>query len=329
MSDTLSHMDFFLPRVGEEEVSAVREVDTATMRTLLEPFALPVETLAELEAHWTATRDSTRWATLLARLRRCAARDRGAIDAPVALWGDLDEYGPSGRLLFYYFFALELPSLDEYYRVLGVPDDVRDATIGALARHGETHQIERGAIGVDAGWWMLLLARGEMLQVGSLKFHQVHLNVGTLSPEPWLDDEDQARLGEGFRTGDLSLGVHIPARIDLSAEALDVTFARAREVLGRIWPTSTRRLATCQSWMMDDRLVEALGPESRVVGFQRRFELIEPFSLDVDNVAHFVFWADAERARTMTPTSRLQQVVQSALVNEGAWRNRTGWLDFD
>jgi len=329
VNDTFALMDFFLGTPTEAAVERVRSVDHAMMSSLLDELFLSPEVVAELRAHWDETRASPRWSSLLAALVSCVERDRGHIDAPLAIWRDLDEFGPGGRLLYYYLFALQIRELRAFHRSLAVPEDVSDATVGALARHGQTHLLKHGTHGVDAGWWMLPILRGEILQVRSLKFHLLHLEVGTLAPRPWLDPASADAYGEGFRAGDLSLGVHIPARIDLRPDALDETFERAREVLPVVWPSPIRRVATCQSWMLDERLVDALGPESNIVLFQRRFHLIEPYEDDVDTVAYFVFGQEGVDVSRLRATTRVQRAVLDVLSAGGRWHARTGWLDFD
>jgi hypothetical protein len=327
--DTLAKMDAFLGPASVDEQNRVRSVDVGEMSARLAELELAREVTRELTTHWDEIRRSERWSSLLAALVSRIERDRGNVDASIPIWADLDEYGLSGRLLYYYLFALQIRELRTWYADIGVPEDVSDASIGALARHGETHRLKHGTTGVDAGWWMLPLLRAEILQVGSLKFHRERLDVGTLAPRPWLDAESAARMGEGFRPGDESLGVHIPARIDLSPRALDATFARARDVLSKVWPCHTRRIATCQSWMMDDRLTEALGVGSRIVGFQRRFELIEPFVDDIDTVMYFVFGREGVDVKDLRATSRLQRTVLDIIASGGSWHSRTGWLDLD
>lgn len=329
MSDTLALMEAFLGTATPETVLRVRSVDASEMRVRLGELFLDADVVEELIEHWDETRSSSRWAPLLAALVSRVERDRGDIDAPIPIWDDLDPYGPSGRLLYYYLFALQVFELQAYYREHFVPEDVAEATIRALARHGETHRLVHGSTGVDAGWWMMVILRGEILQIGALKFHQVHLDVGTLSPRPWLDASAQARHGEGFRSGDVSLGLHIPARTDLSPGAVDASLERARSVLSVLWPRTTRRLLTCQSWMLDERLVGVLGENSNIVSFQRRFNVIEPYEEDDANVAHFVFGRSPDELAQVRATSRLQRTVLDALESGATWRNRTGWIEFD
>lgn len=327
-SERLADLERELGTATPEHLEGLRSIDAVTMGSLLGELMLGSEVVVELREHWDDLRRSARWLSLLAAMDARIDRDRGDIDAPIVIWDDLDDVGESGRLVVFYLVAIQLRKMFAHHERVGVPRDVSLATLGALARHAETHSLKHATTGIDAAWWMQPILRGEILQIGSLKFHLVHLGVGTLSPSPWLDEREATARGEGFRRGDLSLGVHIPARIDLSARALDETFARAREVLARVWPCPTRRLATCQSWMMDERLDAALGETSNVVGFQRRFTLIDPYADDVDQVRYFVF-AESAGSLDGARLSRVQRVIHDVLSRGDAWHNRTGWLDFD
>ena len=80
--------------------------------------------------------------------------------------------------------------------------------------------------------------------------------------------------------------------------------------------------------MMDDRLVAALGPSSRVVGFQQRFTLLPKWHDDRDNVLEFVFRQPGVPFEQLQATSRLQAFILRTLA-EGPWHNRIGWMDFD
>ncbi len=328
MNETILQMDAFL---GAPTIEALDRVTTTTAQWLDEVFhrlAIADAARIELVAYWPHFLSDATFCRLLAQLLTVVERDRGDTHAPLPIWDDLDELGPSGRLLYYYLFALATPGLLEYYRVLGVPSDVVASSLSSLERHAETHRRKWGTNGVDAGWWMLPIIRGEILQIGSLKFHRFDLGEGVLTPEPWFDTDEQTQLGPGFRYGDQSIGVHIPARIDISPTMLDATFARAREVLGVVWPTNQRRIITCESWMMDDRLVNALGPDSRIVAFQKRFALLPSWRDDRANVLEFVFRQPGVALEDLVPQSRLQSFIIDVLTT-GEWQSRIGWCDFD
>ncbi len=194
--------------------------------------------------------------------------------------------------------------------------------------HAATHLRKHGTLGFDAGWWSLLVLRGELLAIGSLQFHRVNLGVGTLAPE-WYDGDDPHATLPGFRRGDASVGVHIPQGADLTPPTLERTFDEARRVLGRIWPTNTRRLATCRSWMLDERLlalradsnlVSVFAPirtRARITWTAMRRLWISSFKLPG------VALADLPRRTS------LERLITSVLESGEHWHIRSGWFDFD
>jgi hypothetical protein len=257
-----------------DALERVRSFTAGEMAKTLRGLNIDVEDVVEIVDHWNDFRRDESWVALLAAFLATVESQRGNIDAPISIWPDLDAAGTSGRLFYFYLFALSCDGVRTFLRAQGASDDVIATTFHVLARHAQVHQRKWGTTGVDAGWWMVPTLRGEFVHVGSLQFHRVHLGVGSLSPSPWYTSVESAALGVGFHDGDESLGIHIPQDAPLAPHRLDETFDLARSVLGRMWPTTQRRIATCQSWLLDDQLADPLGPTSNIVGFQRRFELL-------------------------------------------------------
>jgi hypothetical protein len=90
-----------------------------------------------------------------------------------------------------------------------------------------------------------------------------------------------------------------------------------------------RRLATCQSWLLDAQLTDFLDPASNIVQFQRRFNLLDDWYDNDEETIGFIFqksgvgWADLPR------DTSLQRGVLDLLERGGHWRARPGWMDFD
>jgi hypothetical protein len=253
----------------------------------------------------------------------------GDHDAPLPVWDDLDGAGVSGRLLYVYVFAIMWRETQAYLREGGCPETVIVRTMSSLSRHAVIHMRKWGTVGLDAGWWMLPALRGELLQIGSLQFHRVTLGVGSLAPRPWFSDDDAKTLGPGFRNGDASVGIHIPDGTDLSASALDATFDEAREVIGAMWPVRQRRVATCQSWMLDPQLGEFLAPTSNILGFQRRFTLLPEWIVDDHDIIEFVFRRPGVALTDRPQTTTLERAVVALIESGRHWRVPPGWTDFD
>jgi len=311
---------------------ALARVHHATSQELgerLRELRIQRDHVDEIADHWDEFRGDPQWSDLLASTLATVAVTRGEYDAPLPIWPDVPADDRLGRYFFFYLFALDAPAARDHLDAVGFPRDVIDRSFAVLARHCATHLRKWGVIGVDAGWWMLPVLRGELVQVGSLQYHRMHLGVGSLSPSPWYSPQESAELGVGFRHGDPSIGVHIPQQTDLTPLVLDHSIAEARELLGDAWPVDQRRLATCQTWMLDDRLGEYLAPTSNIVAFQSRFTLLARWQEDDEDVREFVFRRPNTDLDDLPQNTSLERAVVRVLREGHHWRNRTGWFDFD
>jgi len=328
-TSTLVRMRAFLAPAPLAAIDEVRHFEAKRLATTLEHLGIDPEDVAETTEHWDAFRRDDKWVSVLAALFAEVQRQRGTIDAPIPIWPDVDDEGPNGRLFYLYLFALAYEGARDFFVAEGTPDRVIERTFEVLARHCATHRRKRGTLGVDAGWWMLPVLRGELIQVGSLQFHNVTLGVGNLSPYPWYDDDAAATLGVGFRRGDRSIGVHIPQGADLSPERLDETMGEARRVVGELWPARERRLATCATWMLDERLRTFLGPSSNIVRFQERFTILSECVDDDADVLDFVFRSPDTPLEDLSRATTLERAVLDVLSSGEHWHTCAGWFDFD
>ena len=326
---TLSLMGRFAGPAPSEVVERVRATSPIELAIALDRLQLAKSDVIELAGHWDDFRAEPTWVHLLASLVSTVERQRGDVDAPIPVWSDLDEAGVSGRLFYFYLFALCAEGLEGLLSSEGFPAPIIERTMGLLARKLAIHQRKWGTLGVDAGWWTMLALRGELIHVGSLQFHRETLGVGSLSPHPWYSENDVASRGVGFRRGDSSLGIHIPDGTDLSPVRLDATFDEARHVLGRSWPATQRRLATCQSWMLDDQLAKYLGDGSNILGFQGRFTMLPAWIENNEDALEFVFRSPQTRFEQLPRATSLQRAIIDIVERAGHSRIRTGWIDFD
>jgi hypothetical protein len=322
-------MRAFVASPSAHAVQRVRDHDVRDIERTLDEVGLHRVVIARAKAQWSQFRDDEEWVSLLASLVDWVERTRGDIDAPIPIWDDLDDAGESGRFFYFYLFSICYDSACAFLDTGGCPFDVIELTMSVMARHVGVHERKRGSVGVEPGWWLLPILRGEMVQIGSLQFHRVNLGVGNLSPEPWYSEEESQARGVGFRRGDPSIGIHIPYGAALAPDELDATFARAREVLGSMWPVNQRRLATCQTWLLDDQLTEFLDPASNIMGFQRRFTLLDGWYDNDEETIGFIFQKAGVALDELPRDTSLQRGILDLLERGGHWRARPGWLDFD
>lgn len=313
---------------SDEDRARVRALDSDELVASLLGYGLSDGDAREAASTWPQARDGS-IAELAAAVLSHLDRVRGDVDAPFRLWPDLDDEGSEGRLFYLYLFVLAAPLARRYLSERGASERLIADTFADLARHVDIYRRKYGSLGVDAGWWQLLVLRGVLVQVGSLQFHRQHLGVGALAPDPWYSADEVAKRGVGFAEGDEALGLHVPRGVDLSPDALDETVATARQVLGSFWPCATRRLAICQSWLLDDRLGTLVGEASNIVQFQHRFTLVPGWVQSEENLLDFVFLQPGRRLEDLVATTSLQRAIVDFLRRGNYWRDRVGWFFFD
>jgi hypothetical protein len=331
--ETIALMRDAAPPPTSDALARVQATTTDDIVSLLRTFGFSPDQRATVGDGWNGFREDQQWSSLLASLVTMVDMQRGDIDATIPIWDDLDDAGLSGRLLYFYLFVLCAPRTIDFLRAADCPESVIDVTMTVLRQLSRLHEKKWQSLGIETGWWLLPFLRGELVQIGSLWFHRVNLGVGTLSPDPWFSEEAAAALGVGFRRGDPSIGLHIPEGAALDRESLDATFARAREVIASLWPVTQRRLATCQTWMLDPQLNSYLADDSNVLAFQRRFNVISswaPTWADGDSsIVEFVFRTPGVALAELPRSTALQRAVHDHIESGGHWFVQPGWLDFD
>ncbi len=73
------------------------------------------------------------------------------------------------------------------------------------------------------------------------------------------------------RPGDKCMSIHIPKGADISPETLDAAFREGRRTLQERFPEHTGNMIFASSWIIDPKLEELLGPDSKITKLGRRF----------------------------------------------------------
>jgi hypothetical protein len=263
---------------------------------------------------------------LLERAYHSVLADLGRLDSDLA-WPTLPPHlGVAGRCFWVFVFLCAVPAIRDWHRAHGVPDTIGWDTLADLGRNMRLYRRRTGHVGLDVPWWIALHFRGALFALGRLQFNPYRVGSGRAGPLFWYDARTSEALGEGFRAGDPVLGVHIPEAGPLGPSACDASFRAAATFFAAHFPERASSVATCTSWLMDDQLLEYLPPESNIVRFQRRFELV-PGARDADeSIQRFVFGRVPARLSDVTPRTTLERAIVRHLQHGRHWRLRTGWL---
>lgn len=132
------------------------------------------------------------------------------------------------------------------------------------------------------------------------------LRIGTL--------EYERKLREDIRVN----AVHIPTDADFSDEALDRSFASARCLIREKFPEYGDAKITCESWLLGKNLEEMLPENSRILKFQKRFDIF-PSRVPGTDYLKFIFHRDDCRNYETLPenTSLQRRIKEKLLRGEG------------
>jgi hypothetical protein len=150
-----------------------------------------------------------------------------------------------------------LPRLRELHAKRGVPESVTVATVSALGGVMQSHRhiFGRAGVGLMPLWSPPLRFRGTDYEIGRHAFTRTELGIG-----------------DGVSGHVLS--IHIPPIGRLDAQQSEESVATAVESFKRWYPEEPIAALVCHSWLLDPQLAEYLRPESNIIRFQSRFDLL-------------------------------------------------------
>ena len=135
----------------------------------------------------------------------------------------------------------------EQYFLKDIPDSIFIETMLCYARFINEHMQMYGSYGFDRGWWTWRQLSMRLFRLGVLEFE--------------LRDD--------------IISVHIPSDAVMTAEALRESYDRAKAFYAK--QDITHNGIYCGTWLLSPVLKEILPPESRILNFQRDYEILELF----------------------------------------------------
>ena len=286
--------------------------DRSYVPAIFERLAIDEQDQEEMAGPWPSPeKDPESWRSL-ERAYIALVNDMGGF-APLDLPGPTDESTPLGRYFFVFVYLAALADVRRFHAKRGIPDDISWGTLSDLGRNLVRDRLLLGDGGLRTRGWLTLNFRGSIYQLGRLQFNRMNVRA--------------AHVADAFREGDPALGIHIPESGPLTPEACDDAFAGAQPFFARHFSETPTRLGICTSWLLDPQLAEYLGPDSNVMRFQRRFQLVgEGHDGDAD-ILRFVFHRIAPNVDDLPQRTTLERAVVAHLRAGKHWRSRTGWLN--
>ena len=113
----------------------------------------------------------------------------------------------------------------------------------------------------------------------------------------------------------------------MTPQACADSLAAARTFFGQYFPSPTRRLAICESWLLDDQLTDYLSADTNIIQFQRLFETAPGWRPGDKDVAQFIFQRAVADLNEVPQQTTLQRAILSHLRAGRHWRLRCGWRE--
>ena len=284
--------------------------DRTYLPAIFERLAIGEMDQAEILGAWPSDKDNELWQSL-ERAYETLVGDLGGF-APLELSGPPVDTSQVGRYFFVYVYFAALADVRRFHAKRGIPEDVSWATLSDLGHNLARDRLLFGDGGLRTSRWLTLHFRGSIYELGRLQFNRMCIRA--------------KHVADAFREGDPALGIHIPESGPLTPEACDRSLARAQRFFVRHFPETATRLGICTSWLLDPQLAEYLEPDSNIIRFQRRFELVgEGLEGDAD-ILRFVFHRIAPSLDDLPQRTTLERAIVAHLRAGRHWKNRAGWL---
>lgn len=116
--------------------------------------------------------------------------------------------------------------------------------------------------------------------------------------------------------GGKGIWIHIPSDADLSLEAIQQSYLDARSFFQKHFPDWANLDFYCSSWLLSPALKALLDPKSKILGFQKFFEILEE---DPENlsVLRWVFPKQKEVSEALDEETSLQKKAKAYLLSGG------------
>ena len=303
-------------------------IDDIRARELMDFCAVqPEDADAMLAARPDPDRDADWWLLL----GGVVAELRDRMDRPLAplgytAWPMVPESaGPVGMFVYAWALLSVVPDLLEVHRRRGIPEAVTRDTVSALGGVMAAHAEVTGVRGVG-----LFPLWGPPQRVCGVDY-----TIGR-------HDFTRTEMAFGDGVAGYALQVHVPPSGPLIESESKTSIGRAERFFAEHYPDQPISGLVCKSWILDPQLGDYLPPDSNLIRFQRRFQLLPYVPLDDESEGDremmrlgLQLMVPAEGPLTdsdldrIPNTTTLHRAFVAHLRNGGHWHKRTGiqWAD--
>lgn len=142
----------------------------------------------------------------------------------------------------------------EAYQKTGLSDEIFIDTMACFTRFTNEHFISYGCYGFDRAFWTVRQVSGKLFRIGQLEYE--------------LLTEDGKNV----------VSLHIPSDADLRLPLLRQSYDAAKVLIDQRFPDFAGVPYVCGSWLLSPNLKDLLPAHSRILAFQRSFDVQKTYS---------------------------------------------------
>lgn len=146
----------------------------------------------------------------------------------------------------------------ENYQMVGISDQIYFDTFACFTRFVKEHRESYGTYGYDREWWTVRQLSLNLFRVDTLEYEMIET--------------------DGVR----ELSIHIPSDAVLTTTNCRASYEAAVDFFARFYPEFQYQNMVCESWLLAPALKEVLKEDSRILQFQKSFQITKEFPEDKD-----------------------------------------------
>ena len=185
-----------------------------------------------------------------------------------------------------------------------IPEKIFADTMKCFTRFLKEHEVSFGCCGFDRDFWTGRQLSLLLFRIGELEFEIVS------------EEGEKAEMPRVEKHSPYLLHVHIPSDADLSPERCDESFQMAGQFLAEHFPETVGSKFACDSWLLSPALKELLPEGSRILQFQKRFE-VKSWNKEEDAYLEWVFKRKDLPLEKLPEETSLQRKMKAYVLQGG------------
>lgn len=146
----------------------------------------------------------------------------------------------------------------ERYQMLGISDQIYFNTFACFTRFVKEHKESYGTYGFDRGWWTVRQLSLKLFRIDTLEYEMIETD------------------------GVKELSIHIPSDAVLTTTNCRVSYEAAVNFFAYYYKEFQYQYMSCHSWLLSPVLKEVLSEDSKILQFQKSFQITKEFPEDKD-----------------------------------------------